>query len=97
MLFLDFFGIFSLSALIYVILIFLQGGAHKILENCSLPLTGKGCVDMIITELGVFNIDDKGLTLIEIDQVNKGYYARTRANDVKHLTAMMLQLNFLLT
>jgi len=45
-----------------------KGGSHKILENCSLPLTGKGCVDMIITEMGVFNIDDKGLTLIEIDQ-----------------------------
>jgi len=45
-----------------------KGGAHKILEHCSLPLTGKGCVDMIITELGVFNIDQTGIKLIEIDQ-----------------------------
>jgi len=45
-----------------------KGGAHKILADCSLPLTGKGCVDMIITELGVFTIKDNKITLIEIDQ-----------------------------
>lgn len=44
-----------------------KGGKHKILPSCSLPLTGKRCVDMIITEMGVFNIDhEKGLTLMEI-------------------------------
>ena len=46
-----------------------KGGAHKILDSCSLPLTGKGCVDMIITEMGVFNMGEDGLTLVEIDQV----------------------------
>uniref|UniRef100_A0A4W6CDK4 Succinyl-CoA:3-ketoacid-coenzyme A transferase n=1 Tax=Lates calcarifer TaxID=8187 RepID=A0A4W6CDK4_LATCA len=44
-----------------------KGGKHKILDKCSLPLTGKQCVDRIITEKAVFDVDKtKGLTLIEI-------------------------------
>lgn len=44
-----------------------KGGKHKILEECDLPLTGKGCVDMIITEKCVFEVDpENGLTLTEI-------------------------------
>jgi len=35
-------------------------GAHKLLDVCDLPLTGKGVVDTVITELAVFkNIDGK--------------------------------------
>ena len=38
----------------------------KLLHKCSLPLTGAGVVDLVITDLGVFEIDDKGMRLIEL-------------------------------
>lgn len=41
-------------------------GEKKVVRQCSLPLTGKGVVDMLITDLAVFEIDDTGMTLIEL-------------------------------
>uniref|UniRef100_A0A1B0GJ64 Succinyl-CoA:3-ketoacid-coenzyme A transferase n=2 Tax=Lutzomyia longipalpis TaxID=7200 RepID=A0A1B0GJ64_LUTLO len=44
-----------------------KDGSHKILSKCNLPLTGKNCVDLIITEKCVFTVDsERGLTLIEL-------------------------------
>jgi len=41
-------------------------GAPKILKKCRLPLTAVKCVNLIITEMGVIEVTDKGLVLKEI-------------------------------
>ena len=42
-----------------------KAGAPKILKECRLPLTGRNCVDMIVTNYGVFKVEDDGLVLTE--------------------------------
>jgi acyl CoA:acetate/3-ketoacid CoA transferase beta subunit len=42
------------------------GGKPKLLRECSLPLTGARVVDMVITELGVFEIARKGETEVKL-------------------------------
>ncbi|MBS0483477.1 MAG: CoA transferase subunit B [Proteobacteria bacterium] len=43
-----------------------KAGETKLLKECSLPLTGKSVVDRIITNLGVFDVVDGGLKVIEM-------------------------------
>ncbi len=44
-----------------------KSGAPKLLHECSLPLTGRAVVDLVITNLGVFEIETgKGMTLVEL-------------------------------
>ena len=42
-------------------------GNHKILKKCNLPLTAAGEVNLIVTEMGVIEVTDKGLVLTEIN------------------------------
>jgi 3-oxoacid CoA-transferase subunit B len=46
------------------------GGKPKLLKRCTLPLTGAGVVDLVITDLGVFRVSSKGhddgLVLVDI-------------------------------
>ncbi len=43
-----------------------KAGSPKILPECTLPLTGKACVDLIVTDLCVMACDKPGLRLIEL-------------------------------
>jgi 3-oxoacid CoA-transferase subunit B len=61
-----------------------KAGESKLLKKCSLPLTGQAVVDRVITNLGVFDIVDGGLRVVEMapeitmDEV----YAKTEASIV---------------
>jgi len=43
-----------------------KSGAPKLVKRCSLPLTGAGVVDLVITDLGVFEIGKDGVRLTEL-------------------------------
>jgi 3-oxoacid CoA-transferase subunit B len=44
----------------------------KLLNRCTLPLTGAGVVDLVITDLGVFTVDKKGGSGLELIELATG-------------------------
>lgn len=65
-----------------------KGGNHKLLDSCNLPLTGKNCVDMVITEMGVFEADKNGNGLI-LTEIAEG----TTVDQVQEATGFKLQVS----
>jgi 3-oxoacid CoA-transferase subunit B len=63
-----------------------KDGGHKILKQCSLPLTGTNVVHMIVTELAVIDVTPKGLLLREIA-------SDTTVDVVKKATGATLHMN----
>jgi 3-oxoacid CoA-transferase subunit B len=48
------------------------GNSNKLLESCTLPLTGRRVVDMVVTDLGVFAIDKKGSAAMRLIEIADG-------------------------
>ncbi|MCH4889343.1 CoA transferase subunit B [Acidaminobacter sp. JC074] len=61
-------------------------GAVKIFEECNLPLTAVGVVDLIVTEMGVMKVTDKGLVLTE-------YNPQFTVEDIQAVTEATLSID----
>ncbi|CAN5794196.1 succinyl-CoA--3-ketoacid CoA transferase subunit B [soil metagenome] len=67
-----------------------RDGSHKILEECTLPLTGRTCVQQVVTDLAVIDVTDEGLVLRELAP-------GVRLDDVRAATGVDLLAADLLT
>jgi len=69
-------------------------GESKVLKECTLPLTGKACVNMIITDLCVFEVERGGLVLKELapDVTVDEVRAKTQASFTEAATVVPVQL-----
>jgi 3-oxoacid CoA-transferase subunit B len=62
-----------------------KSGTHKLLKKCDLPLTGKRCVNLIVSDYGVIEVTPKGFKLLE-------YAPDLTVDDVKRATGAELEI-----
>lgn len=62
-----------------------KNGAAKILEQCTLPLTGAGVVNRIITDLCVLDVTPQGLSLVELAEPGTLDIIRSRTEAAIHV------------
>ena len=67
---------------VVVIMEHTAGGKPKLLHRCTLPLTGAGVVNLVITDLDVFETGEHGMKLIEIapEVTTEEVHSKTEAN-----------------
>jgi 3-oxoacid CoA-transferase subunit B len=65
-----------------------KNGEHKILQRCTLPLTGRGVVNRIITDLGVFDVGSDGLSATELAPGVTGEEVRLKTGCHVHLSRL---------
>jgi len=70
-----------------------KNGGHKLVDRCTLPLTGPRCVDTVITELGVFDIDKLGSGPVVLRDISPG----TTLEEIRERTGCELKLGQSLT
>jgi 3-oxoacid CoA-transferase subunit B len=68
-----------------------KDGTPKIVKTCTLPLTGVGVVDLIITELAVIQVTPRGLLLTEIASDTTLEAVRTATGAELHTTSVLGQ------
>jgi len=62
-----------------------RDGSLKLLPECTLPLTGRRCTDMIVTDLGVVRVAEAGFVLLE-------YAPDVKPEDVARATGAPLDI-----
>ena len=68
-----------------------KNGEHKILQHCTLPLTGKGVVNRIVTDLGVFDVTPDGLKAVELAPGATAEEIRVKTGCHVHLSHLKIE------
>jgi 3-oxoacid CoA-transferase subunit B len=65
-----------------------KNGEHKILQRCTLPLTGRGVVNRIVSDLGVFDVGSDGLSAVELAPAVTGEEVRLKTGCHVHMSRL---------